>query len=243
MKPDLEMYVLTGLTALAYFIAFKYGLGMTIFVIIVYTFSFFLTSQGVCYDLVKMNDCKFYYKEYKQETSYSEVYSKLKDYYSLRKKLDFGNRFLPCGIFYNNPAKSKGKICKAAIGLIENPEYKKTITDNNKDKEKKLFAKAEEQLIKEGFTKKLFDDIELVWGWYTSFFSLIESFIFITKFIIGVTVQKYFSRVFFLKWKEKTVNKAKTFYSKKAVCMVTISDHTVNFYIPVENEGELILNN
>lgn len=58
MKPDLEMWIILRVTVLAYSIAFKYGVGMTIFSFVVY---FFITSQGVIFDVKTLKNLNFFY--------------------------------------------------------------------------------------------------------------------------------------------------------------------------------------
>lgn len=217
MKPDLEFIILSSLTIIAFIVNIKYGILMLLFFILTYTCSFYLTTQGVIFD-VKNLEVFFYYKPYEEQNSYKNVFTKLKEFSNIERKFK-GKKIEPAGYFLDDPVtlkkKKKEKIVKAFIGFISEIDLGKV----------------------EDFQRKKITE-SVVAGNYNSFFSLKRSFIFINKLIVGNVLQKLFCRLYNPGWKEKTVTKSRNIYKKKTSCFVVLEDYNVNLYLPVEESFE-----
>lgn len=230
MKPDIEFYILFSITILAMVIKTSYGIIMICLMFFVYATNFFFTTYGLYTDTKLMENKVLFYKTKKTKENYSEAYSNLSEYYNIIKTLNLdNNKYLPCGVFFDDPSikdKNNSKLLRYCYGLLlDRINYSKDLDSKLKEK---------------GFLKWEFNSINFVHGYYTSFFSLNGSFIWITKIISEMSMNKFFSRVFNVKWKDKNARGCKKIYQKHHITVITYEDHQSNFYLPVEAEESLL---
>jgi hypothetical protein len=225
---DTETKILFTITLVLTFFSIKYGIIFLIFWIALYLFAFFCTSLGLDIDLQNLNASEIYFQEYTGD--YNDIYIKLNEYNAIRKKFKLDSeKYLPFGIFYDDPTKvSNIKECRAVIGI-----YKEKSGEKNKE--------LEQYLKDNGFKFDSLPEAQCVIGSYNSLFSLQNSFIFVAKLIIELTSIKFIRRIFVPKWKEKTIKTAKLNYAKNTGVMELIKHGKIELYIPVEKERYFFL--
>lgn len=231
MKPDTEFFILLSVTILAFIIKTSYGLFMLSIMFLVYACNFFFTTYGLYTSTKIMENKIYYFKSIKTKENYNEIYSQLSEYYEIVRLMNLDkSKFIPCGIFFDDPnqkEKKESKPLHCCYGILFDKENQTIDIDN--------------ELKKRKFSLYEFRNLELVQGYYSSFFALNGSFIWLTKIITEMSMSKFFARVFNIKWKDKSARGCKKVYKKYHTTIVTLEEYQSNFYLPVD-ENESLLN-
>jgi len=208
----------------------RYALYFSMFMIGMSLFSFFCTSQGMDLDLEILNESDVVYIQ--NVGDYKKMYYKLPEFGKIKKMFKLNEHYLPFGIFYDNPDKIENvNKCRSVYGIIK-----------DKTKEKSPMHKEMiDYLSKNGFKTGTLPKSECFKGFYSSWFNVQNSFIFIASVIIKFVNYKFFSRLFTPKWKINKVKIARKNYFKKHGVLEIFRPYEINLFIPVENENEFLL--
>jgi hypothetical protein len=225
---DTETKILISITLVLTFFSIKWGIIFLIFWTLLYFFAFFCTSLGLDVDLQNLKECEIYFQQY--TCDYNDLYVRLNDYNAIRKKFGLDSeKYLPFGIFYDDPTKvTTITECRAVIGI-----YKEKGVERNED--------FHQYMKDNGFKYDTIPETQCVLGTYNSLFSIQNSFVWISKLIIEMTSMKFIRRVFLPKWKEKTIKLAKINYMKTSGVMELYKHGKIELYIPVEKERYFFL--
>ena len=228
-----EAIILILLAALGFYIKIKYGIIIISLWLISLLFNFFFTTFGMNVTLEEIPDCELFYISKKSD--YNNLYSFLKEYYTIRKKFKLPNSFKPFGIFYDNPYKNKNKLdkMKSIIGIIKNRDEEKIEEKENKNFNYEEFKK---YMKSNDYKSIIISKSKGILGEYESILSIMLSFIFIAKIYIKNINQKFFTRIYNPEWKDVNIKNARRNYNKKCGVLEIFSSEKITLFIPTQND-------
>ena len=228
-----EAIILILLAALGFYIKIKYGIIIISLWLISLLFNFFFTTFGMNVTLEEIPDCELFYISKKSD--YNNLYSFLKEYYTIRKKFKLPNSFKPFGIFYDNPYKNKNKLdkMKSIIGIIKNRDEEKIEEKENKNFNYEEFKK---YMKSNDYKSIVISKSKGILGEYESILSIMLSFIFIAKIYIKNINQKFFTRIYNPEWKDVNIKNARRNYNKKCGVLEIFSSGKITLFIPTQND-------
>ena len=243
---DYELLIILAINGLCFYIKFKYGIIFLIFWIFLLIIGFFFSTNGIEVTLGNFEENEIFYISKKGE--YDNLYSELKTFHLIKNKFKLPITYKPFGIFYDNPDKSEQKNNRCIIGIIHNlkketDEKNEIIFSNRKKEDDNNFNDNDFRIyMKENHYKNItIPKTKCIIGFYESFFSVMNSFNFISKIYIKWTNAKFFARLYNPRWKSSQIKLARRNYNKKEGVLEIYDNHIMKFFVSIENKNNFNL--
>ena len=241
-----ELLIILAINGLCFYIKFKYGIIFLIFWIFLLIFGFFFSTNGIEVTIGNFEENEIFYISKKGE--YDNLYSELKTFHLIKNKFKLPITYKPFGIFYDNPDKSEQKNNRCIIGIIHNlkketDEKNEIIFSNRKKEDDNNFNDNDFRIyMKENHYKNItIPKTKCIIGFYESFFSVMNSFNFISKIYIKWTNAKFFARLYNPRWKSSQIKLARRNYNKKEGVLEIYDNHIMKFFVSIENKNNFNL--
>ena len=242
---DYELLIILAINGLCFYIKFKYGIIFLIFWIFLLIFGFFFSTNGIEVTIGNFEENEIFYISKKGE--YDNLYSELKTVHLIKNKFKLPITYKPFGIFYDNPDKSEQKNNRCIIGIIHNlkketDEKNEIIFPNKKEDDNNFNDNDFRIYMKENHYKNItIPKTKCIIGFYESFFSVMNSFNFISKIYIKWTNAKFFARLYNPRWKSSQIKLARRNYNKKEGVLEIYDNHIMKFFVSIENKNNFNL--
>lgn len=228
---DYELIILLFISFLCFYIKITYGIIFTIFWITVSLFGFFLSSNGIYFNLENLDKSEIFYESF--QGNYESLYQKLSTFHSIKRKFKLPNCFKPFGIFYDNPCHTKENKDRAVIGILLNLNEKDEFYKEYNDKDFREYMKDNK------YKNSKVEKTKCLLCCYDSLFSVMNSFVFIAKIYIKMVNLKFFTRLYNPRWRESQIRVARKKYKKKCGVFEIYDHKKMKFFIPLENEDNI----
>ena len=242
---DYELLIILAINGLCFYIKFKYGIIFLIFWIFLLIFGFFFSTNGIEVTIGNFEENEIFYISKKGQ--YDNLYSELKTFHLIKNKFKLPITYKPFGIFYDNPDKSEQKNNRCIIGIIHNlkketDEKNEIIFPNKKEDDNNFNDNDFRIYMKENHYKNItIPKTKCIIGFYESFFSVMNSFNFISKIYIKWTNAKFFARLYNPRWKSSQIKLARRNYNKKEGVLEIYDNHIMKFFVSIENKNNFNL--
>ena len=242
---DYELLIILAINGLCFYIKFKYGIIFLIFWIFLLIFGFFFSTNGIEVTIGNFEENEIFYISKKGE--YDNLYSELKTFHLIKNKFKLPITYKPFRIFYDNPDKTKQKNNRCIIGIIHNlkketDEKNEIIFPNKKEDDNNFNDNDFRIYMKENHYKNItIPKTKCIIGFYESFFSVMNSFNFISKIYIKWTNAKFFARLYNPRWKSSQIKLARRNYNKKEGVLEIYDNHIMKFFVSIENKNNFNL--